>query len=117
MSSSVPSTLLLTIGPSPFNGAAKYVQLSVVPQEMQNSSVALALELAAETARLADESGSGVASTAAAALVETIGQVCSLPRAWKLVNALKAAWGREEEAGGLRPMTWGWNVNEESKEY
>lgn len=42
---------------------------------MQNSSVALTLELAADTARLADETGSGVASTAATALVEIIGQV------------------------------------------
>ena len=24
-----------------------------------------------------------------------------------------AATGREEEAGGLRPMTWGWNVDED----
>lgn len=57
---------------------AGYVQLSVVPQEMQNSSVALTLELAADTARLADEGGTGVASTAATALVEVIGQVCRL---------------------------------------
>ena len=42
---------------------------------MQNSSVALTLELAAATARSADESGSGVASTAETALVEVIGQV------------------------------------------
>ena len=25
----------------------------------------------------------------------------------------QAARGREEEAGGMRPMTWGWNVDEE----
>lgn len=45
---------------------------------MQNSSVALTLELAADTANLADESGGGVASTAATALVEIIGQVIRL---------------------------------------
>lgn len=52
-----------------------HVQLSVVPEEMQPSSVALTLSLAADTAQLADESGDGVASTAATALVEIIGQV------------------------------------------
>ena len=25
----------------------------------------------------------------------------------------QAAWEREEEAGGMRPMAWGWNVDEE----
>ncbi|CAM9106632.1 unnamed protein product, partial [Laminaria digitata] len=55
--------------------ATLLAKLSVVPQEMQNSSVALTLELASDTARLADESGSGVASTAATALVEIIGQL------------------------------------------
>lgn len=42
---------------------------------MQASSLALTLELAANTAQLADGSGDGVASTAAVALVETVGQV------------------------------------------
>lgn len=51
------------------------IQLSVVPEEMRSSSAALTLSLAADTAQLADESGGGVASAAAKALVETIGQV------------------------------------------
>lgn len=50
-------------------------QLSVVPEEMVTSSVDLVLELAGDTARLADESGDGVSDTAASAMVEIIGQV------------------------------------------
>ncbi|CAM9866972.1 unnamed protein product, partial [Ectocarpus fasciculatus] len=50
-------------------------KLSVVPQEMKASSVTLVLDLATETTHLADESGEGVASTAAFAVVEIIGQV------------------------------------------
>lgn len=45
---------------------------------MQHSSVALTLELVGDTARVADESGSGVTSTAGTALVEVIGQVIYL---------------------------------------
>ncbi|CBJ25633.1 conserved unknown protein [Ectocarpus siliculosus] len=50
-------------------------KLSVVPQEMKASSVTLVLDLATETTHMADESGQGVASTAAFAVVEIIGQV------------------------------------------
>ncbi|CAM9463784.1 unnamed protein product, partial [Ectocarpus sp. 12 AP-2014] len=50
-------------------------KLSVVPQEMKASSVTLVLDLATETTHMADESGEGVASTAAFAVVEVIGQV------------------------------------------
>lgn len=55
-----------------------HAQLSVVPQEMKVSSVTLVLDLATETTHMADESGEGVASTAAFAVVEIIGQVRGL---------------------------------------
>ncbi|CAB1097917.1 unnamed protein product [Ectocarpus sp. CCAP 1310/34] len=50
-------------------------KLSVIPQEMKASSATLVLDLATETTHMADESGEGVASTAAFAVVEIIGQV------------------------------------------
>lgn len=42
---------------------------------MSTDSVDLVLELAADTARLADQSGGGITETAASAMVEIIGQV------------------------------------------
>lgn len=42
---------------------------------MSTSSVDLVLELAADTARLASESGEGVSATAASAMIEIVGQV------------------------------------------
>lgn len=50
-------------------------QLSVVPEEMAASSVDLVLLLAGDTARLAEESGEGVANTAASAMIQIVGQV------------------------------------------
>lgn len=50
-------------------------QLSIVPEEMKNSSVDLVLNLAIETASLADESGDGVADTTSTAMIQIIGQV------------------------------------------
>lgn len=42
---------------------------------MSTSSVELVMELAADTARSADESGDGVSATAASAMIEIVGQV------------------------------------------
>lgn len=42
---------------------------------MSTDSVDLVLELAADTARLADQSGDGISETAASAMIEIIGQV------------------------------------------
>lgn len=68
-----PPLKLINIGrPSPL---LLNVQLSVVPEEMQGSSVTLTLALAVDTAMLADESGEGVSSTAATSLVQIVGQV------------------------------------------
>lgn len=49
-----------------------------MPEEMSTSSVGLVLGLAADTIRLADESGDGVSAAAASAMIEIVGQV-SLP--------------------------------------